>query len=569
MCAWVTSTDTDQATGDAIDAVTYDGVEYTEDTAEYRLAKFSAELSDHFVEEAVIYYMVFTEAFLCMDQREKNVLWRFVYELQRWLADYYDADSIIGHNNQAQPVFDYWMEDIDYTASGDPVFNGQNSTFWKNMRETRADELKAEWHRLRAAGFSYESVMAAFEEHKSNWPEALYNEDMQAKCLDALINDGDGTYLPFLRGDKWSWTQWWLYNRFRYLDSKYEYGSSLENQATIRTNVMANLFLTYYIKMYGNVYYNAEHIALRVEKDTEYEFVSNASGAEDRVIGINDADMVTDLGDLSVHQVELIDLSKMKRLKSLKLGDGAEDYENNCLTSVTFGNNILLRYVDIRNCTALAIVPDMSGCTAIEEIYCDGSAITGLLLPNGGVLRVLHVPETIANIRILNQSQITDFTCPGFENVTSLRVENCSSAVDTMTIVAEMQSTGRVRLVGMDWTLDSTDIMDKLLGMRGLTESDANTDTPVLSGTVHFAMSLPISKLVEYESTFPYLTITADSYTNDVLMVTPEAVLLDSEGDMLTMYDGGHTTGYSAEQIDSFTTAVLEALDSLETTEET
>ena len=569
MCAWVTSTDTDQATGEAIEPVTYDGVEYTADTAEYRLAKFKAELPEHFVEEAVIYYMVFTEAFLCMDQREKNVLWRYIKALQLWLADYYDADSIIGHNNQAQPVFDYWMEDIDYTASGDPVFNGQNSTFWKNIRATKSDKLKEEWHRLRKAGFSYESVMADFAEHKGKWCEAIYNEDMQAKCLDALIENGDGTYLPFLRGDKWAWTQWWMYNRFRYLDSKYEYGTSLENRATIRTNVMQNITATYYMKLYGHCYYNAEHIAERVEKDVPCEFVSHATGAEDRVIGLNDSDMITDLGDLSGHQVELIDLSKMVRLKSLKLGDGAADYVNNALNSVTFGNNILLRYVNIQNCTALTQAPDMSGCANIEEIRADGSSIAGLTLPNGGVLRVLHIPATITNISILNQTYLTDFSCPSFAQVTSLRIENCNAAVDTAAIVEQMQSTGRVRLIGMDWTLNSTALMDKLLGMRGLTETDGNADKPVLSGKVHFAAPLLVSKLVAYQDTFPYLSITADSYVNDVLMVTPEAVLLDSEGDLLTMHDGGHHTEYSAEQIDNFTTAVLEALASLESTTET
>lgn len=61
--------------------------------------KFAAELSLYFVPEAADYYMIFTEAFLCMDQREKNVLWRFIDVIKKWLADYYDADSIIGHNN--------------------------------------------------------------------------------------------------------------------------------------------------------------------------------------------------------------------------------------------------------------------------------------------------------------------------------------------------------------------------------------------------------------------------------------------------------------------------------------
>lgn len=490
MCEWVTSTKGDPA-------------------------KFDAELAAHFVEPAVIYYYVFTEAFLCMDQREKNVLWRYIRPIQRWLADYYDADSIIGFNNQAQPVFEYWMEDIDYTASGDPVYNGQNSTFWNNLRETRADEIKAEWHRLRDAGFSYESVMAEFEAHKSVWPEAIYNEDMQTKCLEALIQNGDGTYLPFLRGDKWAWTQWFVYNRFRYLDSKYEYGSSVENRATIRTNVMANLWLTYYMKMYGHAYYNAEHIVHRVEKDTAYEFVSHASGAEDRVIGLNDADMITSLGDLAPHMVELIDLSKMVLLQELKLGDGAEDYVNNALNSVTFGNNILLRRVDLRNCTALTQALDLSGCANIEEAYFDGTAVTAVSLPNGGILKVLHLPETVTNLTVLNQKAITDFTMAGYSNVTTLRVEN-SPSIPAMDILLGMPDNSRVRIIGFDLNLETDSelsaFLNKLDSMRGLDENGNNVDTAQVSGSIYvptigFGTSMTLNRLKEK---YPSLVITYD-----------------------------------------------------------
>ena len=530
MCAWVTST-------------------------ENNLEKFDAELADHFVEDAVIYYYVFTEAFLCMDQREKNVLWRYIKALLRWLADYYDADSIIGHNNQAQPVFDYWMEDIDYTESGDPVFNGQNSTFWKNLRATRAEEIKAEWHRLRDAGFSYESVIAAFEEHKSKWPEAIYNEDMQIKCLDALEQDGDGTYLPFLRGDKWAWTQQWLYKRFRYLDSKYEYGSSLENRATIRTNVMMNLVLTYYMKMYGHVYYNAEHVMERVEKNTPTEFVSHATGAEDRVIGINDADQITSLGDLSGHQVELIDLSKMIRLKTLKLGDASEGYVNNALTSVTFGNNTLLRKVDIRNCIALTQALDLSGCTNIEEVYLDGTKATGVSLPNGGILRVLHLPATVTNLTLRNQTKLEDFVLPNPSGITTLRLENVSSVVNGADIVRSMAARSRVRLTNVNWTLTSTDILDKLFVMRGLTETGENVDTAVVSGKAHFNMALPISKYLIAKAKFPYLNITANSYELDILAVSPSQIFVTSDSKLFKLTDGGHTTKLTGEELDQYIAA--------------
>lgn len=523
MCAWVVSTAADQATGARFSkGITYNGVEYREDTPEYRRAKFDAELGDHFIESAIIYYYVFTEVFLCMDQREKNVLWRFIAGLAKFLADYYDADSVIGFNNQAQPVFDYWMEDIDYTASGDPVYNGQNSVFWVNIRETKAEAVKAEWHRMRDAGFSYESVMAEFRAHKSKWPEAIYNEDMQRKCLDALEQNGDGTYLSFLYGDKWAWTQWFMYNRFRYLDSKYEYGTSVENRATIRTNKLANLSLTYYMKMYGHVYYNAEHVMLRVEKDTEYEFESAAISVEDRVIGVNDADMITSLGDLAPHDVELIDLSKMTHLKTLKIGDGADGYVNYSLTSVTFGNNILLRSIDLRNCSALETPPDVSGCTNIEEIYCEGSGITGIKLPNGGVLKTLHLPESVVSLQIVNQPQLVDFSIPSYSQITTLRLENAGalSGESALSILPQMQANSRVRVLGIEYeAADGTELEEFLTvlnSMRGLDESGGNMDHAQVSGYIHVAeLNAKQAEMVEEAKvTYPSLTIEYDSVRN-------------------------------------------------------
>lgn len=519
MAAWVNSCDTDQATGAQIEAAAYGGVEYTTDTAEYRLAKFKHELANWFVPKATDWYKLFTELLLCMDQLEKNVLWRYDHRLQRWLADYYDGDSIIGHNNQAQPVFEYWMEDIDYTESGDPVYNGQNSVFWKNVRLTRHDDIKAMYQEMRTDGrLSYEAVYGAIEEHQSHWPEAIYNEDMYVKCLEALILKGDATYLPFLLGKKELWTKDFLYKRFRYMDSKYETGDSMKCRLTIRTNKMANLTVTFCMKLYGHVYYNAERVEIRAEKDVPYEYVSQATGAEDRVIGVNDADKITSLGDLAPHDVELIDLSPCTMLQEIKLGDGAADYVNYSLTGLTFGNNILLRKIDIRNCPNLAIAPDVSGCTNIEEIKAEGSGITGLKLPNGGGLKTLHLPETVASLQVVNQPQLVEFAIPTYSKITTLRLENAGVLNSQgLQILLGMPDNSRVRILGLNYeAADAADmdaIVAKIEAMRGLDENGNNVEVAQISGHIHtpmisYALSL---KIQEFDAKHPDLVITYDA----------------------------------------------------------
>ena len=74
LSAWLAGTDQEAATGAALGTpVTYGGVEYTADTAEYRLAKFKAELPEHVEVDSACFYYLFTELFLMVDSRAKNM----------------------------------------------------------------------------------------------------------------------------------------------------------------------------------------------------------------------------------------------------------------------------------------------------------------------------------------------------------------------------------------------------------------------------------------------------------------------------------------------------------------
>lgn len=79
LATWLKSTDRDAATGDLLDnPVQYGGVEYTADTAEYRLAKFKAEAGGYIELQSAIYYYLFTELFLMVDSRAKNAFPSFI-----------------------------------------------------------------------------------------------------------------------------------------------------------------------------------------------------------------------------------------------------------------------------------------------------------------------------------------------------------------------------------------------------------------------------------------------------------------------------------------------------------
>lgn len=508
LSTWLVSTNTEAATNAALaSAVTYDGVEYTTDSAEYRLAKFRAELPDHADVDAMVFYYLFTEIFLCIDQREKNAFPTLFAEAGKWLMFFYDADSSLGIDNKGKLAFDYYLEDIDYTEGGDPVYNGQGSVLWVNMRKAYYAEIMAMYQQMRVDDvISYDIVDGTFEAHQSKWCEAIFNEDMYRKCLEPMIVDSDGQYLPMLLGKKEMHRKWWLYNRFRFLDSKYITGSSMDTRIMIRAKSKANVWLTPYVNMYGHVYYNDEHVEHRMERGQSYEYVWSASGAEDAVIGINDADMLTSLGDLSALQVETIDIAKAVHLTSLKIGDASSSYSNKNLTTVTLGNNTLLRSIDLRNCFSLNTSVDASGCANIEEVYCEGTSITGFGLPNGGILKTLHLPETVTNLTVLNQQNIADFSMAGYSNITSLRIEN-SDGIPVDDIVVAASKLNNVRLLNVDMTFDNTDALEKLMQCGGIDENGLATDTPIVTGKATVG-SISERMLEEINDAFPELELT-------------------------------------------------------------
>lgn len=78
---WIVQTDRTAATGDALaESVTYDGVTYTTDSADYRLAKFKAEVGNYVEIESAQFYWLFTELFLMVDSRAKNAFPSFIGE---------------------------------------------------------------------------------------------------------------------------------------------------------------------------------------------------------------------------------------------------------------------------------------------------------------------------------------------------------------------------------------------------------------------------------------------------------------------------------------------------------
>ncbi len=543
--AWVVTTDQSAATGKALSAsVTYDGVTYTKDTAEYRLAKFKAEINDHAELTSAVFYYLFTELFLMVDSRAKNAFPTKIGGSKFcWLP--YDMDTAIGINNEGALAFGYELEDIDHTASGADVYNGQDSVFWINLRAAFYENIRSMYQQLRSDGvLSYAVIEQAYEEHQSKWPEAIWNEDAWYKYLQPLVEDNSAAYLSMLQGSKEEQRKWWLYNRFRYLDSKYNAGDSLSDFITLRGYAKADITVEPYADIYASIKYGSYLVQTRALRGSTYTLGCPLDNVNDTEIYIYSASQLKSVGDLSGLKVGYAEFSLATKLQSLKLGDAAATYSNENLTELYLGNNTLLHTLDVRNCPNLGSGEiqqsvDLSGCTNIENVYFDGTTIKGCSLPNGGILKVLHLPDTITNLTIRNQTAITDFTIPGYANISTLRLENVSTAVDSVAILKAMAANSRVRLIGVNWEFDEAadveDLYDTLDTMRGLDESGNNTDAAQVSGKIHIP-SLTGTELESLQSRYTNITITYDTISFYVYYKNANGALLYTD----TVAEGGN-----------------------------
>ena len=480
LSSWIVSTDTDVP-------------DLSEEEKTQRLEKFKNEFGNHFNKDLMLYNYIFTEMFLMVDNRAKNAFPTRYGEDGKWLMLPYDFDTAIGINNAGELKFGYELEDIDM-VNGSYVFNGQESVLYVNMRKCFFDEITAMYQEIRSTvgtAFSYEEVAKRFRDHQSIWGEAIFNEDGRFKYIDPLIDEGNNTYLPMIQGSKEEQRKWWLYNRFRYLDSKYGASGATSDYIFLRSYGKADITVTPYADIYASAKFDSIIVSTRALRANGSCILKNPlTAANEGVIFIYSASQLSDVGDLSGLKLGMADFSMATKLKSLKVGSDAEGYVNENMNNLTIGNLTLLRTLDIRNCISLTDAVDLSGCTNIEYVYAEGTSITGISLPNGGILKSLHLPDTIVALTIINQKQLKDFQIASFDNLTTVRLEGVDWTVfDADTIITKLPDGARIRISGVEWDIDSYDeimlMMDDLDRFNGMDESGNNLLKPAIAGVIH------------------------------------------------------------------------------------
>jgi N-acetylneuraminic acid mutarotase len=455
-----------------------------------------------------------------VDSRAKN-LFLTTWDGNIWYPTFYDLDTAFGLNNEGENVNNYDVEYHDIIGTKN-AFNGESSVLWNNFEQVYADEIQEFYNNLRNNKLvTYDTVMnILYEQQVSKICESNYNYDAIEKYKNPLVEDGDGTYMYCAQGNRLDHLKWWLYNRLNYIDSKYVSSDNEDDCISLRIYTPtvyggvipnADAHITPYADQYVNVDYDKNMLKKRGYRGQETTITAPNQIFNDTPMTIFGASRISDIGDLSPLYAGTINVSKGIKLKQLIIGSKASGYSNTNLKVLAIGNNKLLTKLDVSNCPSLTQAIDVSGCTNIKEVYAKGTSTTAVKVPNGGNLKVLHLPNTITNLTILNQPFITDFQCENFSKITTLRLEN--TPLDSLLIVQQaINSLERVRLTNVNWTLNNSTLLDKFMTLKGLNEKGENTEKAVLTGKIHISGTIPryyIDDCIDYFGT--NITITADT----------------------------------------------------------
>ena len=476
FCDFIVSTNRELATNTALMVpVTYDGVTYDKDTEDYRLAKFKAEFEDYAVLDTFIFYYIYTEVFHLMDSRAKN-MFLTTFDGTHWFPIPYDFDTAIGINNEGDLVFEYDIEDTD-KVNNENVFTGQDSALWHNVRDafpSRRFKMYDELRRREDIPFSFEYISKKMNDHQAIWPEAIWNEDAKVKYLDVYLTDGE-EYFEMCQGDKSAQRLAWLYNAFKYRDSKYACGDSEKYSAFFRAYAPGDMTVTPYQHLWPRVDYTDSYpVSQRSKRNVENVLECPLDTASDSEIWLRSADRMSSFGDLSQYKADTVKFASATKLQELILGSSAEGYENHKLSTVELGNNRLISYLNVENCVNLVNPIDLSQCYNLETVKAKGSALNSISFPVGGHLTTLDLPGTFANLTIRNQHNIKYFDMASYENINTLWIDD-TPGLPIEEMLLNTPKLDRVRIVNTTWRVSSEEnlrtIFEKLKKCDGL---DAN-----------------------------------------------------------------------------------------------
>ena len=544
---------------------TYAGT-YTTDSFNYRMAYILEHCEEYMIIDPTIYHFIFIESFLMTDNVAKNTFWSSD-DLVHWEPSKdYDNDTALGNDNVGGLSFTYGLETDDIKGNS-YVFNAHDAA-WITFARGLFGACQTMYRNRESAGcFNTTNFLAKVDAWQDTRPERVWVADAQRKYLRPYEDNGTETYLPMLAGRKMHQReQVKTYNAYYYA-SKYVSDLCTSQNIMVRGNTPTSgtsitvvppantATLSMYIDCYIVVASTSYNVVAKTKATRGQTYVmdfSSIGSMGETELYFCTAPMITELSGLAHLYFKQNNFAMATNLQRLEIGSGVVGYENPNLEGLTIGNNRMLEYLDVRNCPNATGALDLSGCISLSEIYLENTAFTGITFATGGLLEIAHLPSPTSLV-LRDLIYVSDITIDSVNNLATLRVEDCDfDSTATLTIGATTTAQGtkdivlnlvdsstnlsRVRLVGIDWTLANTDVLDRLLGMSGIDDDSYDIAQSVLTGEA-YVPTMRSGLYDTYTATWQYLTITYSTMVAQYL-----ATFMNADGTTIKDKNGNDYT---------------------------
>lgn len=233
---------------------------YNEVTGQYTSTKFVEEVKQYFNLKNLCAWYLYTEYFLAVDQRSKNMMlasWKASATEGIWYFLPYDSDTMLGVTNDGWLILP-WNSDENTPNPMDNsqyAYMGHDSNLWKLVRYYLYDNTYAERYGL--TGYTLQDVAKQLRDESTNntlfnlltirkyfntgrkyWADITYNFDSDTKYMAPLTyQSGRGSksdFAQFVQGARDAHRDWLINKRFHLLDAKYACGFFNSDEKSIK-----------------------------------------------------------------------------------------------------------------------------------------------------------------------------------------------------------------------------------------------------------------------------------------------------------------------------------------------
>lgn len=513
---FIFETDYTAATGNALaQSATVGSTTYTHDTAAYRKARWIAEAPDIFDMDTLYWHHNITLFLLLRDNRAKNMFWSKSRTTGKWgLWFNWDNDTGLCRNNEGYKDIEPGYMDFDTIGTAD-VFNGADNAVFTNLRECNFNGLRNNYlDRENAGAWNIEAFYQYVQESQEQICESLWIEDAEHNAIRTLENLGTAAYLERATGRLALHIKKALIFQKALVDSYYNATAATADSASFRgytpqtwAGVEPNGRFTIvpYTNLYINVLAGSTSYQMRANAGEEVELDITAA-LNDTEIYIRNAGWIQEIGDLSALYLGQFEAARLKRVRKLLIGSDVEGYYNTSFTTASFDNCVKLEELNMGGLKNAAQTFDLSNNLYLKTIYTKGSGVSGLRFARNGRLRTAELND-IASLYMNGLWMLDQFSMESYDNLGTLTIEDCAQ-IDSLAIVQEAayKALSRLRLTDIDWTMDNTELTDKLLTIGGLNDNGFGQDISFLTGRIYVPI-MRQSLYDAYSAAWPELTI--------------------------------------------------------------